>query len=209
MSDFLASVAYVRWVLPALLAIPVVGALLVWGSGFASARPAAADGDEVASGRVTLPRMIALLVFLAEFIVSLGLWWVPDTGQSWQAAVEVPWIPSWGINFAVGVDGIATMMILLTTSIMVLAVLGSWTSIRKRTHTYYALLLVLTTGMLGVFMSLDLALFYVMWELMLVPMYFIIGIWGGDRRLYASIKFFLFTMIGSLLMLVAIVWIGL
>ena len=118
------------------------------------------------------------------------------------------WIPSWGIRFTLGVDGIAVMMILLTTFIMLLAVGGSWTSIRARTHSYYALLLVLTTGMLGVFMALDLFLFYVMWEVMLVPMYFIVGIWGGDRRIYASIKFFIYTMVGSLLMLVAIVYLG-
>jgi NADH-quinone oxidoreductase subunit M len=100
-------------------------------------------------------------------------------------------------------------MVLLTTFIMLLSVGGSWTSIRKRTHSYYALLLVLTTGMLGVFLALDLFLFYVMWEVMLIPMYFIVGIWGGERRLYASIKFFIYTMVGSLLMLVAIVYLGL
>jgi NADH-quinone oxidoreductase subunit M len=98
------------------------------------------------------------------------------------------------------------MMILLTTFIMPLAVLGSWSGIRRKQHAYYALLLVLTTGMLGVFMSLDLLLFYVMWEVMLIPMYFIIGIWGGERRIYASLKFFIYTMLGSLLMLVAIVY---
>jgi NADH-quinone oxidoreductase subunit M len=101
------------------------------------------------------------------------------------------------------------MMILLTTFIMVLSVLGSWTSIRTRTHSYYALLLILTTGMLGVFVALDLFLFYVMWEVMLIPMYFIIGIWGGENRIYASLKFFIYTMVGSLLMLVAIVYVGL
>ena len=101
------------------------------------------------------------------------------------------------------------MMILLTTFIMLLAVGGSWTSIRQRTHSYYGLLLVLTTGMLGVFVALDLFLFYVMWEVMLVPMYFIVGIWGGDRRIYASVKFFLYTMVGSMLMLAAIVYLGL
>src|SRR5256884_8885037 len=103
----------------------------------------------------------------------------------------------------------AVMMILLTTFIMVLSTLGSWTYIRTRAHSFYGLMLVLTTGMLGVFMSLDLFLFYVMWEVMLVPMYFIIGVWGGERRLYASIKFFIYTMVGSLLMLVAIVYVGL
>jgi NADH-quinone oxidoreductase subunit M len=127
----------------------------------------------------------------------------------WQALVDLPWIPSWGVRFTLGIDGIALMMILLTTSIMVLAVLGGWSAIRTRTHGYYSLMLVLTSGMLGVFMSLDLFLFYVMWEVMLVPMYFIIGIWGGDRRIYASVKFFIYTMIGSLLMLVAIVYLGL
>jgi NADH-quinone oxidoreductase subunit M len=103
----------------------------------------------------------------------------------------------------------ALMMILLTTFIMVLTSLGSWTYIRTRTHSFYALMLVLTTGMLGVFMSLDLFLFYVMWEVMLVPMYFIIGIWGGERRLYASLKFFIYTMVGSMLMLAAVVYLGL
>jgi NADH-quinone oxidoreductase subunit M len=92
---------------------------------------------------------------------------------------------------------------------MVLSVLGSWTGIRTRTHGYYFLMLLLTSGMLGVFMALDLFLFYVMWEVMLVPMYFIVGIWGGERRIYASVKFFIYTMVGSLLMLVAIVYLGL
>jgi NADH-quinone oxidoreductase subunit M len=97
----------------------------------------------------------------------------------------------------------------LTTFIMLLSVGGSWTSIRRRTHSYYALLLILTTGMLGVFLALDLFLFYVMWEVMLIPMYFIVGIWGGERRIYASLKFFIYTMLGSLLMLVAIIYLGL
>jgi NADH-quinone oxidoreductase subunit M len=142
--------------------------------------------------------------------VSVGLWWAFDPAlPQWQALVDVPWIPGWGVRFTLGLDGIALMMILLTTSIMVLAVLGSWTGIRTRTHGYYALMLVLTSGMLGVFMALDLVLFYVMWEVMLVPMYFIVGIWGGERRIYASVKFFIYTMIGSMLMLVAIVYLGL
>jgi len=101
------------------------------------------------------------------------------------------------------------MMVLLTTFIMPLAVLGSWTSIRTKVRSYYALLLILTTGMLGVFLARDLFLFYVMWEVMLVPMYFIIGIWGGERRIYASLKFFIYTMLPSLLMLVAIIYLGL
>jgi NADH-quinone oxidoreductase subunit M len=207
MTAFLTSIGYQDWVLTALLAIPVVGALLIWARG--AVRPVA-PGDEVVSGAASAPRLIALVTFAVEFIVSLGLWWSFDPAKSgWQSVADSAWIPSWGIRFTIGVDGIAVMMILLTTFIMLLAVGGSWTSIRARTHSYYALLLILTTGMLGVFMALDLFLFYVMWEVMLVPMYFIIGIWGGERRLYASLKFFLYTMIGSLLMLVAIVYLGL
>src|ERR1019366_6125518 len=118
------------------------------------------------------------------------------------------WIPNWGMHVTLGIDGIALMLILLTTLMMPLAVLGGWTSVREKLHSYFALLLVLTTGMLGVFMSLDLMLFFVMWELMLVPMYLIIGIWGGQRRLYASLKFFIYTMLGSMPMLVAILYIG-
>ncbi|HEX4681382.1 MAG TPA: NADH-quinone oxidoreductase subunit M, partial [Gemmatimonadaceae bacterium] len=206
MNAFLTSIGYQHWVLPALLVIPLVGAALIW----AVSAHAAPGEDEVASGAARMPRALALLTFAVEFIVSLGLWWsfLPAV-DSWQSLVDAAWIPSWGVRFTIGVDGIAVMMILLTTFIMLLAVGGSWTSIRTRTRGYYSLLLVLTTGMLGVFVALDLFLFYVMWEVMLVPMYFIIGIWGGERRIYASLKFFLYTMIGSMLMLAAIVYLGL
>jgi NADH-quinone oxidoreductase subunit M len=206
MNDFLTSIGYQHWILPALLAIPLVGALLIWVRGAMTTIPA---GDEVASGVAATPRMIALITFAIEFVVSVGLWWSFDPANAaWQSVVDLTWIPSWGIRFTIGIDGIAMMMVLLTTFIMLLSVGGSWTSIRARTHSYYALLLVLTTGMLGVFLALDLFLFYVMWEVMLIPMYFIVGIWGGERRLYASLKFFLYTMIGSLLMLVAIIYLG-
>ena len=147
---------------------------------------------------------------MLEFVVSIGLWWSfnpADTG--WQAPIDIGWIPTWGVRFTLGVDGIALMMVLLTTFIMPLSVLGSWTSIRTKVRSYYALLLILTTGMLGVFLARDLFLFYVMWEVMLVPMYFIIGIWGGERRIYASLKFFIYTFLPSLLMLVAIIYLGL
>src|SRR5689334_10412039 len=207
MKDFLMSIGYQNWILPALLGIPLVGALAIWVRGAMTTIPA---GDEIESGVAAGPRMLALLTFAIEFIVSLGLWWSFDPANAaWQSVVDLPWIPSWGIRFTIGVDGIAVMMVLLTTFIMLLAVGGSWTSIRARTHSYYALLLVLTTGMLGVFLALDLFLFYVMWEVMLIPMYFIVGIWGGERRLYASLKFFIYTMVGSLLMLVAIIYLGL
>ena len=206
MREFLLSVGYDRWILPALLALPILGAALVLLAG-----GRAAEGeDEVVSGRARRPGTIATLVFAVEFVLSLGLWWSFDPGKAgWQQVFDMPWIPSWGARFTVGLDGIALMMVLLTTFIMVLASFGSATSIRRKASAYYALLLVLTTGMLGVFMSLDLFLFYAMWEVMLVPMYFIIGIWGGQRRIYASLKFFIYTMVGSLLMLVGIVYLGL
>jgi NADH-quinone oxidoreductase subunit M len=207
MNALLNSVGYSSWILPALLIIPLIGAALIWLLGARQRGPA---GDEVANGIAATPRLIALVTFAIEFVVSLGLWWSFDpTNAGWQSLVDVAWIPSWGIRFTIGVDGIAVMMVLLTTFIMLLAVGGSWTSIRARAHSYYALLLVLTTGMIGVFLALDLFLFYVMWEVMLIPMYFIIGIWGGDRRIYASLKFFIYTMVGSLLMLVAIIYLGL
>ncbi len=205
MNAFLDSIGYDAWVLPALLVLPLLGALLIWAQG---ARRDASVVD--AEGGPDFPRRVAFWTLVAEFVVSLGLWWSIDPGTaSWQATVDRPWIPSWGVNFSLGVDGISLMMVLLTTFIMPLAVLGGWTSIRARVHSYHALLLVLTTGMLGVFVARDLFLFYVMWEVMLVPMYFIIGIWGGERRLYASIKFFIYTMVASLLMLVAILYLGL
>src|SRR5687768_2300998 len=200
MLEFLADIGYERWVLPALLLIPLAGAILIY-----VARIGRGRVDDIANAASA--RVIAFATLLVEFIVSAGLWWTFDTSRStWQNVVMKAWIPEWGANFVVGIDGISLMMILLTTFIMPLAVLGSWTGVREKLPAYYTLLLVLTTGMIGVFISLDLLLFYVMWEVMLVPMYFIIGIWGGERRLYASIKFFLYTMVGSLLMLVAILY---
>ncbi|HKO16901.1 MAG TPA: NADH-quinone oxidoreductase subunit M [Gemmatimonadaceae bacterium] len=221
MNSYLSSIGYQSWILPALLGIPLLGALIIWIQGSAAARRTAvvADAedagtrmgaDEVARGVAAAPRSIALITFLVEFVVSLGLWWAFDSADArWQFLINLPWIPSWGVRFIIGLDGMSLMMVLLTTFIMAVASLGSWTYIRVRTHSFYALMLVLTTGMLGVFMSLDLFLFYVMWEVMLVPMYFIIGIWGGERRLYATLKFFIYTMIGSFLMLVGIIYLGL
>ncbi|HEU4641032.1 MAG TPA: NADH-quinone oxidoreductase subunit M, partial [Gemmatimonadaceae bacterium] len=200
MRDFLTQIHYDAWVLPALLIIPVVGAALLLVTG-------ALSSDDGSLESAPTARWIALLAFLLEFVISIGLWWSFDPATAgWQARVTASWIPDWGAKFDVGIDGISLFMILLTTLLMPLAVLGSWTSIREKVRTYYALMLILTTGMLGVFMALDMLLFYVMWEIMLVPMYFIIGVWGGERRVYASIKFFIYTMLGSLLMLVAILY---
>jgi NADH-quinone oxidoreductase subunit M len=119
----------------------------------------------------------------------------------------VAWIKQFHVQYKTGVDGISLLLILLTTLLSAIAILASYTSIQNRVKEYYAFLLLLETGMIGVFCSLDLILFYVFWEAMLIPMYFLIGIWGGPRKLYATIKFVLYTLVGSLLMLVAIIWV--
>jgi NADH-quinone oxidoreductase subunit M len=203
MASFLQSIGFNGWVLPALLIIPVIGAAIL-----VSLRPQGADVAKMASANRSA-RIIALTFFIIEFVVSAGLWWSFDPAiAGWQAVVDTSWIPQWGIRFTLGVDGIAVMMVLLTTFIMPLTVLGSWTSVKVKVHSFFALMLVLTSGMIGVFIARDLFLFYVMWEVMLIPMYFIIGIWGGERRIYATIKFFLYTFLPSLLMLVAILYLG-
>jgi NADH-quinone oxidoreductase subunit M len=117
---------------------------------------------------------------------------------------ERPWIELIGARYKFGIDGISLLLVLLTTLLGFIAILSSWTAVKDRVKEYYAFLLLLQTGMLGVFMSLDFLVFYVFWEVMLVPMYFLIGVWGGPRKLYAAIKFFLYTLAGSVLMLVAI-----
>lgn len=149
---------------------------------------------------------VAFGVSALVFLVSLPLFWSFKTGTAAiQNYVSVPWIEPWGIGYTIGIDGISLLMVLLTTFIVPLAVLGSFTYIQSRQRAFYAMLLVLETAMLGVFVSFDLFLFFMFWEIMLVPMYFLIGVWGGGRRVYAAVKFFLFTAVGSLLMLVAIV----
>ena len=205
MPAFLESIGYNGWVLTALLVIPVVGALLVWAHSL-TVKDATGAALERAEGTA---RVLTLGVLTLEFVISVGLWWSLDVSSGgWQAGVDVPWIESWGARFSLGVDGLSLMMVLLTTLLMPLAVLGGWTSVAKKVHAYHILMLLLTMGMLGVFVARDLFLFYVMWEVMLIPMYFIVGIWGGERRIYASLKFFIYTMTGSLLMLVAIVYLG-
>jgi NADH-quinone oxidoreductase subunit M len=187
MREFLLSLAYDRWILNFLVLFPLVGVLPI------VLAPAARA------------RTIALAVTIIELIVSLGLWFAFDPATpEMQFGVTGSWLPQWGIRYTLGLDGISLFMVLLTTAIMPLAVLSSFKYITERERLYYGLLLTLLTGMLGVFLSLDMFLFYVFWEVMLIPMYFIIGIWGGKNRLYAAIKFFVYTMAGSLLMLVAI-----
>ncbi len=118
--------------------------------------------------------------------------------------VRANWIDSIGAQFYMGIDGISLLLILLTTLLGTISILSSWTAIKERVREYYVFFLLLQVGMLGVFMSLDFFLFYVFWEVMLVPMYFLIGVWGGPRKLYAAIKFFLYTLVGSVLMLLGI-----
>ncbi len=188
MTDFLNSIGYGHWILHALVLLPLIGVVPVL------------LGTESAAKRT------ALVVTVLEFVLSMGLWWElkPQQG-TFQLGSNIPWIPSWGIGYRVGIDGISLFMVLLTTALMPLSVLGSYNYITRRERGFYALMLTLLTGMVGVFIALDLFVFYIFFEIMLIPMYFIIGIWGGANRLYAAIKFFVYTMAGSLLMLVAII----
>lgn len=128
------------------------------------------------------------------------------TTIKYQFAENHVWIQSLNINYTIGIDGISILLFLLTTFIMPFCVLASWSYIKKRVATFMICLLVMETSMLGVFVALDFVLFYILWEAMLIPMYLLIGIWGGPRKIYASIKFFLYTLAGSVLMLVAIIW---
>ena len=150
-------------------------------------------------------KTVATVTAGVDFVLSLPLWflYVPD-GPAFQFAYVHEWIPSVGAKYHFGVDGISILLILLTTLLGFISVYSSFSAITHREKEYYVFLLVLQTGMLGVFMSLDFVLFYVFWEVMLVPMYFLIGVWGGPRKLYAAIKFFLYTLVGSVLMLVGI-----
>src|SRR5947209_184995 len=151
-------------------------------------------------------RWVANLFGFAGFLVSLPLWfWFQRGAEGFQFVERHPWIPSIGVQYLFGVDGISTLLILLTTLLGFIAILSSWTAITVRVRQYYIFLLLLQVGMLGVFCALDMFLFYVFWEVMLVPMYFLIGIWGGERRLYAAIKFFLYTLVGSVGLLLGLI----
>ncbi|MFN8008684.1 MAG: NADH-quinone oxidoreductase subunit M [Terriglobia bacterium] len=155
---------------------------------------------------VRVLRNLALATSTLTFLFSLPLAFRFDGSTAhMQFETYVPWIQSFGISYHIGIDGISLLLILLTTFLTPLAILSSWHSIQTRIKEYFVLMLVLETGMVGTFVALDFFLFYVFWEVMLVPMYFLIGVWGGERRIYAAIKFFLYTMVGSVLMLVAII----
>jgi len=150
-------------------------------------------------------KWFATIVAGLDFLISIPLWFLYSPGGAeFQFASKGDWIPSFGVQYIFGVDGFSILLILLTTLLGFISVYSSFTAITERQKEYYIFLLLLQTGMLGVFCALDFILFYVFWEVMLVPMYFLIGVWGGPRKLYAAIKFFLYTLVGSVLMLVGI-----
>ncbi len=149
-------------------------------------------------------RWVALAAALASLGFSLALLGYDPGGAEFQFREDLPWIEAFGMRYTLGVDGLSAVLVVLTTLLSVVAMFYSWDPIKTRVKEYYVTLLLLMVGMLGVFVSLDLFLFYVFWEISLIPMYLVIGIWGGPRRVYATVKFVIYTLVGSLLMLVAI-----
>ncbi len=181
------------YLLTILILLPVAGALALVGYSFVSSR------------REEHYRWIALIVSVATFAISLVLLrGVGASGAELRFEQSVSWIGSIGARYHVAVDGVSLWLVLLTTLLMPISILSSWTAVRKRQLSYYAFLLILESAMIGVFISLDLLLFYLFFEASLIPMFFLIGIWGGERRVYAAIKFFIYTAVGSLLMLAGI-----
>jgi len=177
-------------VLTALILLPLLGAAAV------AAIPRESE---------RLQKLVALAFTTATFALSIAMLrgFVPRPGMQFE--VSRPWIPAYGISYHVGVDGLSVWLVILTTFLTPLALLASWTSIHERVKGFNVFMLLLEAGMVGVFVALDLFLFYIFWEAMLIPMYFLIGIWGHERRIYAAIKFFLYTFAGSALMLVAFI----
>jgi NADH-quinone oxidoreductase subunit M len=150
---------------------------------------------------------VALLTSIVTFLFSLPLWLrFRPQARGWQFEQKADWAPSLGFSYHVGLDGVALLLVMLTTFLGPIVILSSWKYVRDRVKEYSLALLVLETAMLGTLAALDLVLFYVFWEAMLIPMYLLIGLWGSERRIYAAVKFFLFTFVGSVLMLIAIFW---
>ena len=160
----------------------------------------------IPSSNARAVKLWANIVSCAGFLVSLPLAVHFNPGKDFQFVEKAAWIPTLGASYHLGIDGLGLLLVMLTTLIGFVAVLSSWNAIQDRLKEYYAFFLVLQTGMLGVFMSLDFLLFFVFWESVLVPMYFIIAIWGGQRRGYASIKFMIYTLAGSVLMFLGILY---
>lgn len=150
-------------------------------------------------------KTLSIIFSLVVFALSAVLYNSFDAAQAgFQFVERAEWIQAFGISYYVGVDGVSLLLIVLTTFLTPIVLLGSWTAVEEKVKSFFFLLLLLETGMLGAFVALDTILFYVFWEAMLIPMYLLIGVWGGKDRIYASMKFFLFTLVGSLLMLVSI-----
>src|SRR5438093_12765220 len=180
-------------ILTSLLAVPVFGAIVLL----------FVRDDERNAATV---RSVTPIVSGLVFALTLLVWNRFDPASAdFQFAEHRPWIPAFGIAYDVGIDGISLFLVVLTAFLTPLALLASWESVHRRLKGFCIFLLLLESAMIGVFISLDLFLFYVFWDAMLIPMYFLIGIWGYDRRIYAAIKFILFTMAGSVLMLLAII----
>ena len=157
--------------------------------------------------RIGSAKVFALLVTIATFLLSIKLYFgIDESTAMMQFGEQLPWLPGFNINYSLGVDGISVALILLTTFTTVLVLMGSWSSIENRAHQYFAAMLMLEGLMVGVFSALDGLLFYFFWEAMLIPMFLIIGIWGGARRVYATLKFFLYTFLGSVFMLIALIY---
>ncbi len=159
----------------------------------------------------TAHRWVALITSLITLGISLAvLAQFNPSNPNLQQVIDIPWIQvaGWNINFALGVDGLSILLVMLTTFLTPISILSTWTAIEERVKDFMIFFLLLEVGMTGVFLAQDLFLFYIFWEFTLVPMYFLIGIWGGPQRMYAAVKFFLYTMAGSLLMLLAILWLG-
>jgi NADH-quinone oxidoreductase subunit M len=183
-------------ILSLIVFLPLAGALLILLAGGSGDRP---DRERVV-------RTLALAVSLVTFVATLLLWWRFDPSSAdYQFVERHAWIPAFGIQYLVGVDGISLFLVVLTGFLTPLALLSSWDSVHKNVKMFSFFLLALESSMLGVFVSIDLFLFYMFWDFVLIPMYFLIGIWGYERRVYAAVKFILYTMAGSVLMLVAII----
>ncbi len=183
-----------KHILTAIIFLPFVGALVI---------------SLINSERKNLIKFLGLLFSTLTFIISVYVFIKYDPAKTgFQFVEKYPWIQSLDISYKVGIDGISLLLLVLTTFLTPVGLLATWSSVDKRVKGYVIMFLLLETGMNGVFCALDTFLFYIFWETMLIPMYFIIGIWGGENRIYAAVKFVIYTMVGSLLMLVAIIALG-
>ena len=179
-------------------ALSLVAFLPLFGAVVVALIPARAHG---------LIRWFSLLLTTGVFVYSLKLVQAFQANADMQMVVDAAWLPSLGVSYKIGIDGISLFLVMLVTFLTPITILGCFNSIEERVKEFFIAMLVLETAMIGAFISLDLFLFYIFWEAMLIPMYFMIGIWGGERKIYATVKFFIYTMVGSLLMLVAILYV--